>query len=70
MTTQVFAEACTYHEAILAFQSGNSIRGHALMRMAVKDGDHRAVEFLRRLTVAHPLVTLNRDFALSAFAEE
>jgi hypothetical protein len=38
--------ACTYNEAVMAFNNGNQIRGHALMRMAARDGDQRAVHFL------------------------
>ncbi|KPJ95223.1 MAG: hypothetical protein AMJ55_04385 [Gammaproteobacteria bacterium SG8_15] len=38
--------ACTYNEAVIAFNSGNQIRGHALMKMAARDGDQRAVHFL------------------------
>ena len=39
----VHAEACTYNEALMAFQQGNTVRGQALLRMAAKDGDQRAV---------------------------
>ena len=42
----VFAEACTYQEAIMALEQGNAVRGMALMRMASQDGDLRASEFL------------------------
>ncbi|MCI0504684.1 MAG: hypothetical protein L0Z73_01095 [Gammaproteobacteria bacterium] len=38
--------ACTYNEAVLAFNSGNLVRGQALMNMAARDGDQRAVRFL------------------------
>jgi hypothetical protein len=38
--------ACTYSEAVLAFNSGNLVRGQALMNMAARDGDQRAVRFL------------------------
>ena len=38
--------ACTYNEAVMAFNNGNQIRGHALMKMAARDGDERAVHFL------------------------
>ena len=38
--------ACTYNEAIMAFNSGNLVRGQALMRMAARDGDQRAKHFL------------------------
>ena len=44
-STLVFA-ACTYSEAIMAFKAGNQLRGQALMHMAARDGDARAVEFL------------------------
>ncbi len=38
--------ACTYNEAIMAFNNGNLVRGQALMRMAARDGDQRAMNFL------------------------
>jgi hypothetical protein len=38
--------ACTYSEAVMAFNSGNLVRGQALMKMAARDGDQRAVRFL------------------------
>jgi len=38
--------ACTYSEAIMALNTGNSVRGLALMSMAAKDGDRRATQFL------------------------
>lgn len=38
--------ACTYNEAIMAFDNGNLVRGQALMRMAARDGDQRAMHFL------------------------
>ena len=41
-----YADACTYGEAIIAFEQGNATRGTALMDMAAKDGDQRAVKYL------------------------
>ena len=41
-----YAEACTYGEAVMAFKQGNTIRGAALMNMAAKDGDRRALKYL------------------------
>ena len=38
--------ACTYNGAVMAYNSGNLLRGHALMKMAARDGDRRAVQFL------------------------
>ena len=38
--------ACTYGEALLAFERGNIVRGQALMKMAARDGDQRAMHFL------------------------
>lgn len=38
--------ACTYSEAVMAFNNGNLVRGQALMTMAARDGDQRAVRFL------------------------
>ena len=42
----VQAGACTYREAIMAFERGNTHRGMALMQMAGKDGDRRASDYL------------------------
>ena len=42
----VQAGACTYREAIMAFERGNTYRGMALMQMARKDGDQRASDYL------------------------
>jgi len=38
--------ACTYNEAVMAFNNGNLVRGQALIRMAARDGDQRAMRFL------------------------
>lgn len=38
--------ACTYSEALMAFNNGNLVRGQALMKMAARDGDQRAERFL------------------------
>jgi hypothetical protein len=38
--------ACTYSEAVMALNNGNLVRGQALMKMAARDGDQRAVRFL------------------------
>ena len=43
----VGAEACSYREALIAYENGNQRRGDALMKMAANDGDSRAVAFLR-----------------------
>jgi hypothetical protein len=48
----VNAEACTYNEALMAFQKGNTVRGQALLTMAVKDGDQRAVALFSALQEA------------------
>jgi len=45
-STSVMAEACTYREAIMAFEQGNDVRGIVLMQMANRDGDVRATEYL------------------------
>jgi hypothetical protein len=42
------AGACTYREAIMAMERGNTVRGIALMRMASRDGDDRAIRYLVR----------------------
>lgn len=44
----VFAEACTYREALMALEQDNALRGMALMRMAQRDGDQRASDYLAR----------------------
>lgn len=66
------AGACTYREAIMALERGNAVRGMALMRMAHRDGDERASQFLAKkdfsietTSVAssqndNPLVSLNQ----------
>lgn len=46
--TSLYAEACTYDEARMAFLDGNMKRASVLMQMAVNDGDHRAVQFLKK----------------------
>ncbi len=49
------AESCSYSEAIMALQQGNTVRGMALLRMASRDGDPRATRHLARLRpVASP----------------
>jgi len=45
----LFAEACTYNEAKLALEKGNQTRGLSLMKMAAKDGDKRAVQYIASL---------------------
>ena len=45
-SASVMAEACSYREAIMAFERGNDVRGMVLMRMANRDGDVRATEYL------------------------
>lgn len=40
------AGACTYQEAIMALENGNSVRGMALMQIAHRDGDIRASHYL------------------------
>jgi len=41
-----YADACTYGEAVIAFKQGNTTRGTALMNMAAKDDDQRALKYL------------------------
>lgn len=50
----VYAEACTYSEAILALQHGNQVRAQALLRMAARDGDQRAVKMMAKLQLPDP----------------
>jgi len=45
-SASVMAEACSYREAIMAFERGNEVRGMVLMQMANRDGDVRASEYL------------------------
>lgn len=44
-----FGAACTYDEALMAFQQGNQLRGQALLNMAAKDGDPRAKALFSQL---------------------
>ena len=46
ISSSLIAEACTYAEAITAYNQGNSVRARVLMRMAARDGDTRAVAAL------------------------
>ena len=41
--------ACTLNEAKIALQKGNPVRGLALMKMAARDGDQRANQYLAQL---------------------
>lgn len=59
----VSAEACTYNEAILAMEKGNMLRGMALLQMAVRDGDRRAVDALAQLNKLKQLPTSNKLLA-------
>ncbi len=43
----VYAGSCAYGEAMMALENGNTVRGLALMRMASRDGDRRAENYLR-----------------------
>jgi len=52
ISTQVHAEACSYDEAVLALQRGNTVRAHALLKMAASDGDKRAQRLVASLQ--HP----------------
>ena len=45
----LMAGACTYSEAIMALERGNTVRGMALLRMASRDGDPRATRRLAAL---------------------
>jgi len=61
-----YAEACTYGEAVIALQQGNTTRGVALMTMAAKDGDQRALKYLASdpypdKVAAIPLVTVTKQ---------
>lgn len=49
LASGAYAEACTYNEAMMALNNGNLVRGQVLMRMAARDGDRRAVDFLASL---------------------
>lgn len=52
---EVYADACTYGEAVMALKQGNAVRGLALMRMASRDGDQRAKRYLRSRDVVEIL---------------
>ena len=69
----VLSEPCTYGEAIMALEQGNTVRGMTLMRMANRDGDERANRYLAqgeqqieevkiavRILPQQPLLSLNR----------
>ena len=45
-TLSVRVVVCIYGEVVLAFERGNEVRGLALMEIAVREGDQRAVHFL------------------------
>ncbi|MCF6338412.1 MAG: hypothetical protein L3J84_10760 [Gammaproteobacteria bacterium] len=47
--SEVYAGSCAYREAMMALEKGNAVRGLALMRMASRDGDHRAERYLGEL---------------------
>ena len=51
------AGACSYREGIVALEQGNEVRGMALLRMASRDGDRRAAQYLARFTGTERLVT-------------
>lgn len=69
------AEACTYREAIMALERGNVDRGLALMRMASRDGDRRAENYLlaqdyaERIAVKDSVITAVQPSLLSASSE-
>lgn len=44
--SSVLAGACAYSGALMAMERGNAVRGMALMRMASRDGDPRAAQYL------------------------
>ena len=44
----VYAESCTFNEAVMALKQGNTVRGTALLKMAANDGDQRAIHFLEQ----------------------
>ncbi len=54
--SEVYAGSCAYREAMMALEKGNAVRGLALMRMASRDGDHRAEHYLRELDEVGPPV--------------
>ena len=60
-----YADACTYGEAVMAFKQGNTIRGAALMNMAAKDGDQRALKYLASIQQPDkaPVVKANSQIA-------
>lgn len=54
--------ACTYREAIMALERGNTVRGMTLMQMAQRDGDNRASQFLagKTVPVSNPAVAVKQ----------
>jgi len=51
-STAIYAEACTYNEAVQALHDGNKVRAIALLRIAAGDGDRRADSLLAQLNTA------------------
>jgi len=51
LSALAYAEACSYDEAILAMQRGNTMRAEALLRMAARDGDLRATRLMAKLHI-------------------
>lgn len=57
VSMQVHAEACSYDEAVLALQRGNTVRAQALLKMAASDGDKRAQRLVATLQLVTTLAT-------------
>lgn len=53
------AAACTWNEAIMAYENDNPVRGLALMRMAASDGDVRATRYLAGIgdRIVNPVIS-------------
>lgn len=69
VSTQVHAEACSYDEAILALQRGNTVRAHALLKMAASDGDKRAQRLVATLQLPTIAATQTSNSAVRSLAQ-
>ena len=47
-----YGQACTFNEAKIALENGHHVRGNALLRMAARDGDSRAIHMLLNTKIA------------------
>lgn len=65
----LFAEACTYDEALIALENGNLKRAETLMRMAANDGDLRAAKFIRNVQTRELKIISQDNLVVSSIFE-